>query len=249
MINFAAQKTYALFQTPNNKKLIADLKNRGAKVLEFPPLETVGINANEKSAERLKNLTQFDWIIFPDAFAVNYFLHRLEENSIDFFELDDLRVCAFGEAVSDCLRFVQLHADVIPNSIEPQTVFKAITDYIGGVDLNNFTFLFPRENSSKYELTNLLKNAGAEISEFPVYQINSVKTTEVTKLKVLLEGGAVDEFIFSTAEDVFALNFYFSGEIEDLKKEVKTSAVGDVAFQSLKEYGFKPRLFHFDKEN
>ncbi len=249
MTNFSTQKTYALLNTPMNKKLIADLEKRGAKVFKFPPLETEKINADADFIKAIKNPARFDWIIFPDVFSVDYFLQTLEENGTDFYELDDLRVCAFGEAVSDRLRFSQLHADVVPNSIETKNVYRELTDYIGGDKLSELNFLFLKENLSKYDLINKLKGAGAAISEFAVYRINTSGGTDLTKLKILLEGGAVDEFIFSAAEDVFALYYYFSGEIEDLKKELKTSAVGETVFQTLKEYGFKARLYLSAKEN
>lgn len=249
MTNFSNDKTYAFFQTPNNKKLFADLENAGAKFFLFPPLETGIISLDENSVNNIKNLSQFDWIIFPDVFAVDYFLQNLEENSVDFYELDDLRVCAFGEAVSDRLRFSQIHADVIPNSIETEIVFKAIVEYIGVNDLEELKFLFPKENSLTYELTDKLESAGAKVFKMPIYKINSSENKEITKLKVLLAGGAIDEFVFSSAEDVFALFFYFSGEIENFSNEAKTSAVGEAAFQTLKEYGFKPRLFHLLREN
>ena len=249
MTNFSIDKTYALFQTANNKKIIGDLENTGAKIFKFPPLDTEKIQLDENFAEKLRNLSQFDWIIFADVFAVDHFLQSLEENGIDFFELDNLRVCAFGEAVSDRLRFSQVHTDVIPNSIQTETIFNAIIEYIGTDDLEKLSFLFPKENSANYEITEKLNIANGKVFEMPIYRINLFDSKEMTKLKILLEGGAVDEFIFSSAEDVFAVYYYFSGEIEDLKKETKTSAIGEVVFQTLKEYGFKPHLFHFVKEN
>ena len=249
MTNFSTQKTFALFQTPINKKLTADLENAGAKIFKFPPLVTERVDLADNMSEKLKNLTQFDWIIFPDVLAVDYFLRNLEENSVDFFELDHLRVCAFGEAVSDKLRFSQVHTDVITNSIETEAISNALAEYIGDDDLNELNFLFVTENSTDYRLSNKLKKAHAAVFEMPVYQINSSENKEITKLKVLLEGGAVDEFIFSSPEDVFALHHYLSGEIEELKREVKTSAVGEITFLTLKEYGFKPHYFHLIKEN
>lgn len=249
MTNFHTDKTYALFQTPGNQKLIAKLKKQSAKVFVFPPLETVSISLGENQRKITENLARFDWIIFADVFAVEYFLRILEENAIDLYELDNLRVCALGEAVSDRLRFAQLHADVIPTLIETETIFRTLVEYLGGKSLNELSFLFPKENSINCDLTEKLKKAGAFVLELPIYKINLFSGKEFTKLKILLENGAIDEFIFSSAEDVLALRRYFSDEVENVRREVKTSAIGEAAFQTLREYGFKPRVFPSQKEN
>jgi len=94
------EKTYAIFDTAASRKIIGDLEKRRAKVILFPPIETEKINF-ERSAEIFADLHRFDWLIFTDVLAVEYFLESLAEIDFDLYALDDLRVCALGEAVSD----------------------------------------------------------------------------------------------------------------------------------------------------
>jgi uroporphyrinogen-III synthase len=243
MTNFN-EKTYALFSNPTNKKIIAELEKQGAKVFQFPPLDTEKIVSVEKSVADIKNLNAFDWIIFPDVLTVDYFLQILEENAIDLFEMDSIQVCAFGETVADRLRFVQLHADVIPTSVEAASVFLALSDYIGKDELSSLKFLLPKEISQEFEIKEKLVESGASVVELPIYQAKISRTDETAKLKVLLKGGAIDEFIFSAPTDLIALKHYFNNKlISATLSELNVSTIDKAMFQTLKEHNLKADYF------
>ena len=249
MPNSIADKTFALFASPNNKKVAAELEAAGAKVVKFPMLEAERVEPDENSIEQLNRLKNFDWIIFPDVLTVDFFLHSLKENAVDFFELDEIRVCALGEDVSDRLRFVQLHADVIPNTVKTADVSSALKNYIAAENFENLKFLLPKEISARNEITNELLKTGAEVSELPIYQIKVSKENEITKLKTLLKGGAIDEFIFSAPTDFAYLNHIFNDEpLAGVFAGIEISAIDGLAYQSLRENDLKcAGLFQPDK--
>ncbi len=244
MSNATDQKTYGLFSTANNRKLIDKLESSGAKVFQFPPIETEKVILDENSTGYLQNLTSFDWLIFPDIFAVDYFLQVLEELSVDFFELDAVKVCVFGESVADRLRFVQLHADLIPNLVETESVFTTITNYTSQNGLENLRFLLLKEIDAEIELSEKLTENKAVVTELPIYQARINDKREVSKLKILLAGGAIDEFIFSLQTDIIALKYLFSvDEISEVFNEIKVLATDEVMFQMLKEHNQKATFY------
>ena len=249
MSDAANEKTYALFANSANRKLIAELENAGARVFQFPPIEAEKIVLDEKSIENLRHLADFDWLIFPDVLAVDYFLEALQEKDIDSFEMDLLRVCAFGEAVSDRLRFASIHADVIPASVEFNVVFAAMLDYVGGDELKDLRILFPKKDFNDSPLTKKMLAFGVKVLELPIYTIKIEKNLEITKLKTLLEAGAIDEFIFTAPTDFIALNQYFETEkLIDIFKEIKVSAADAVNFQTAREHKLGTvGLFHSGK--
>jgi len=249
MSDAANEKTYALFANPANRKLVAELENTGAKVFQFPPINVEKIALDEKSVENLRHLADFDWLIFPDVLAVDYFLEALEENEIDFFEMDFLRICAFGEAVSDRLRFVAVHADIIPASVEIDVVFATMVDYFDGGELKDLKILFPKENFNENALTKKMQAFGAEVLELPIYKVKIEKNLEITKLKTLLKMGAIDEFIFTAPNDFIALMQYFeTRKLIGIFKEVKISAADAVNFQTAREHKLETvGLFHLGK--
>jgi uroporphyrinogen-III synthase len=238
------QKTYALFSTPLNRKLIAGLEENGAKVFQFAPVETRRIDAETNSEIIRNNLTEFDWIIFPDVFAVDYFLEILEENEIDLFELDASRVLAFGEVVADRLRFVQLHADIIPHSMETETVFSTLVDYLGKEDFSALKFLLPSEIAADFDLKRKLIDAKADVTEIGLYQVEIIEKNKTVNLKALLKGGAIDEIIVSSAEDIISLKHYLAAEnLAEIFSDIKISGTNEGAMQSLRENNLRPQFF------
>ena len=245
MSDLELNKTYGLFDNPLNKKLIDDLRRNGEDVLIFQPMHSQSVELTETSAGVLQNLEVYDWLIFTDVFAADHFIEKLNERGVDFFELDNLTTCALGEAVADRLRFVQVHADVIPSKLVDEAIFSAISNF-AGAELENLKILVVSELSDELVFTEKLKAGGAVIENLPVYQAEFTDDALNTKLRTLLKGGAVDEFIFSTPEDLLGLRFLTSGtDLREILKESRISAVSEIVFQTLQEYGFRPLYFRY----
>ncbi len=244
-----AGKTFAVYDNPASKKLILELETTGAKVFKFSPIVSETIVPDENAAEIAKKIESFDWLIFPDVLAVDFFLQILAANETDLFELDALRFCAFGEQVADQLRFVQLHTDVIPSRVEAETILSSLKDYIGADNLADLKFLIPKEDSHQIELVEKLKLEKAKVEELPVYQIKISDTSEVARMKTLLAGGAIDEFVFTAPTDFIHLRYVFGSKpLTELLSEIKVSAIDGNLFQMLKEHDFKHAvLFRTDK--
>ena len=244
MKTFTESKTYGIFSTPANRRIVKDLENIGAKIFLFPPLETERIVNADIPLFVKNNFTNFDWIIFADIFTVDYFLEILEASEIDLFELDDKRILAFGESVSDRLRFSQIHSDVIPNSIETEQIFPALVNYLEFDELAKANFLFPKFVGYETALKNYLHQAGAGLTELEIYKFKCESRTEIAKLKALLTGGAIDEFIFNSPEDVFFLQRYlFPKRISDILSEIRVTAPNDITMQTLRENNLIPTIF------
>lgn len=237
MTEFSPEKTYALFDNGANRKIISDLEKIGAKTILFPALETrESADLREKSLSEL--IENFSWLIFTDIYTVEFFLQKLEEENFDFFSLDEIRVCAYGESVADRLRFAQLHADIIPNSVKTPAVWQSIRDYfIDESELNSEKFLIFKEKSANVEISEKIAAGGAEIAELSIYEVAERDAAETAKLKSLLKGGAIDEFIFTSPRDVTNLAHLFPTEgLEEVLSETKIYAADKVTEQAVEEF-------------
>ena len=244
MPNLETEKTYGLFANPQNIRLITQLKQKGTNLLILPLIGTEAVKLDGNSNDMLRNVQQFDWLILTDVFAAEYFIEALRELGVDFFELDNLTVCAFGEAAADRLRFVQVQADVIPSKIDDETIYATISQFVGG-DFADLRFLMINEISAKSDLTEKLKNRAATVAEVAIYQANVENSSELIRLKTLLENGAVDEFIFSAAEDLAGLKLLFAeNDLKRILSESTVAAVSEIVYQSLQELGLHPKYFH-----
>lgn len=244
MTSVNSEKTYALLASPNSKRIIKTIEKAGAKVILFPPVQTAPLVFGEESRKILSEAFDYDWLIFFDVLAVDYFLRKIEETETDLFALDMSRICALGEAVADRLRFVRLHADVVPLSVEPQAVFDALTAYIGEEQLGGKRFLIIKRKSAESEIKIKLNGRGAFAAELEIYETIVEEQTENARLKALLKGGAVDEFVFTSPEDLIALRAFLRADsVADFFNETKISAADEVTFQSLREHRLNPRYF------
>jgi uroporphyrinogen III methyltransferase / synthase len=235
MSSSQAGKNVAVFQTPANKKIIKELHENGANVILFPTIETEKVELDSEGENLLKNLSDFDWLIFSNVFAVDYFLQALEKLEIDLFELDALRVCAFGETVADKLRYSQVHSDVISNSAETNEVFQALNAY--EPDFQNIRVLIPKEVEKNVEIAQPLSEAGAVVTELLLYRTQISEPSHLSKLKALLMGGAVDEFLFSSPVEAVSLSLLFpSVEISKLLADTIVIATDATVYQSLREH-------------
>ncbi|HXG84812.1 MAG TPA: uroporphyrinogen-III synthase [Pyrinomonadaceae bacterium] len=239
-----SEKTYALIASPIGKKLAAAIERAGAKVIPFPQIKTQPTESSEELIGYLSEVLDFDWLIFSDVLAVNYCLERLEEATADLFNLDELHICALGEAVADRLRFVQIHTDVVPMSIQTETVFTALTDYIGDEQLSGKRFLIIKRKSPEVEIKGKLTGRGAIVVELEIYETVIEERNENARLKALVKGGAIDEFVFSSPEDLIVLQEFPAAEsIAEILTDAAISAADDVTLQSLREHNLKPRRF------
>ncbi len=241
--------TYALFSTPINKNIISELQNQKKKIILIPNIETQKNSLNQNEKNTLLNSAGYDWIIFPDIFTVDYFFEFLEENNFDLFDLDAVRICAFGEAVADRLRFSAVHADIITTSIKTEKIFGSIKDYLALEDFSGLKFLILKDFSNESDLINKIKEAKSEVEEISLYQICEKKNAEFAKIKALMLGGAIDEFIFSDPADLVGFKKYFFDSInQNQLSDMKFSVLSEVMFQLLFENGFDPIFFSQNKK-
>jgi len=241
MKTFSPAKTYAIFANPAHRKLISELESSGSKVFQFTALKTEKIES-ETAAKIIGNvLEEYDWIIFEDVYSVDYFLEILEEQGTDFYELDALRVLAYGEAVADRLRFVRLHADIITKSRKTNKVFSTLISYIGESEIAKLNFFIPKALEYGSGLKDKLIESQARVTELSIYQMLTTDKKETAKIKALIKGGAIDEFIFTSPEDVLSLTGYAFPEIlSEFLSETTASGTNETIRQTLSENDLNP---------
>jgi uroporphyrinogen-III synthase len=220
-----ADRTYGLFEIDTNKRLIGQLRERQADLRLFPE-----VIATAPRIEPHFDLSEYDWIVFPDLYSVDFFLANITEK----FVLDELKACALGDSISDRLRFSRIHADVIPPDRQTGTVFSSLAAYepISGLD-----FLIPARLGDTPDISRVLQENGARVELLPVYEIADIGSAP--QIGTLLRSGAVDEFIFTSPQDVFSLAYF----IEPIEAELKALATDEITFNTLREFGLKPVMY------
>jgi uroporphyrinogen-III synthase len=233
MTSTSERKTYGLISTTRSAEPAAKLKNEGGRVIEFPAMFAP---AAKGEMGVLPGIGDFDWTVFPDAFSVVYFFEALLNPGQKPADMDFLQTCAFGEAAADRLRCFQVHTDLVLQS--PSDALPALSDYLGETGLRGLKFLLPQIGGARSELGPALVDAGAFVTELFVYQRAAGPKEDLPKLRALLAGGAIDEFVFCSPGDVDnLLHICETDDIHALLSGVKVTAATDDAGRLLAGLG------------
>ncbi len=220
-----AEHIYGLFENDTNKRLIGQLKKRQANLRLFPDITAIA-----PAVKPDFDLSASDWIVFPDLYSVDFFLANITEK----FKLDELTVCALGDSISDRLRFSQVHADIIPSDRQTSTVLSSLIAY---GSLSGLRLLIPTRLGETPAVSGLLRENGANVQLLPVYEIADIQNAP--RFRTLLRNGAVDEFIFTSPQDVFSFAWF----IEPALAQLRAAATDEITFNTLREFGLEPIMY------
>ena len=217
---------------------IAALEGYGARVISCPTIEIIEPESFALLDEAIQNLYGYDWLIFTSVNGVDYFLRRFHELGHEVSELDELKVCAIGDATAERLREASIHVDVLPEEFKAEGVFAALEKFIGGADsFQGQNFLIPRAAQARDYLPRALQTAGARVDVVPVYRTVAPRDTEKRRVEALLAGGGVDCVTFTSSSTVrnFA-ELFDTTDLSALLEGVHVACIGDITASTAAEY-------------
>lgn len=222
----------------------AELERYGARVISCPTIEIVEPESYEPLDTAIENLYGYDWLIFTSVNGVEHFLRRLQVLGHESHELDDLRVCAIGEATAARLREAQIHVDVVPEQFKAEGVFAALKDYLGGQEnFQTLNFLIPRAAVARDYLPRALEEAGARVDVVAAYRTVRPETSELGRVAALLEGGAIDCITFTSSSTVTNFAQLFDAtDLSQLLEGVIVACIGDITASTASQYGLKTEI-------
>ena len=219
---------------------ITALESYGATVIGCPTIQITDPVSYDQLDEALDHLYGYDWIIFTSANGVDYFLRRLEHANKVVADLDELRVCAIGEATADKLHDAKVHIDLIPSDSKAEGVFSALTEFVGGAQhLHGLNILLPRAAVGRDYLPNEFEKAGARIDVVTTYRTVVPENLDRGRLSAMLAGTA-DCIAFTSPSTVKNLALLF--DTHDLSKTlggIKVACIGSVTAEAAEQFGLQ----------
>ena len=201
-INLAG-RTILVSPDGRHAELATELERHGARVLAWPGLDISHVDSHAALDEAIENVFGYDWLIFRNIHAWDFFLRCFRELGHDISELDGLRVCAVGEATYARLEKCQVHVDVMTDLVSSAGALSAIESYVGGRDsFSGLNFLIPRAAIASDSLTRSLEELGARVDEVTTYRTCSADNPDVAQIKGLLTGGGIDCMAFAASSEM-----------------------------------------------
>ena len=210
-------------------------------VVICPTIEIVEPESYALLDQAVENLFGYDWLIFTSVNAVDHFFRRMEALGHDAGEVDELSVCAIGEATAVRLREARVHVDVVPERFRAEGILAALESYLGGHEkLNHLNFLMPRAAIARDFLPDALEDAGARVDVVPAYRTVSPDVSDRGRIEALLTGGAIDCITFTSSSTVnnFA-QLFDTTDLSHLLKGIVVACIGDVTSATAADLGLR----------
>lgn len=219
----------------------AELEAFGARVVACPTIEIVPPASYAQLDEAVDNLFGYDWLILTSPNAAEHFLARLSAAGKDVSELDNLRVCAIGEATAGRLVSAHVHVDLVPEKARAEGVFDALEAFLGGrAHFEGLNFLLPRAAVARDFLPRALEAAGARVDVVEAYRTVRPETTDRARAEALLVGGGVDVITFTSSSTVHNFAQLFdTRDLRPLLAGVRVACIGAVTAETAAEYGLR----------
>lgn len=229
--------TRALSQADN---FAAELQKYGAEVVLCPTIEICPLDNYERLDEAIDHLYGYDWLIFTSVNGVDYFFQRLKARGRNTSDIDELRVCAIGEATAERLNDLHVHVDVVPEEFKAEGVFEALRSFVGGEDgLKNLNVLIPRASVARDYLPRALEASGVRVDVVPAYRTSLPADLDRGRVAAMLSAGA-DCIAFTSSSTVKNLAQLFdTQDLSEAMAGVVIACIGDITATTAADYGLK----------
>lgn len=223
--------------------LLHDLTHIGACCFEFPTIEIRPLDNYDPLKQAIKNLEDYDWLIFTSVNGVRFFWKELRNLGLDARALGRNKIAAIGPATAAELEERGIYSDFVPEKY----VAESVVDGLLRLGVKDKKVLIPRAKIAREVLPRELEKAGANVHIVPVYETGLTQEDGKEVLSAL-ENAEINYITFtssSTVENFFSL---ISPEILKLylSKGVKLVCIGPVTAETLKGFGFKADIMPDD---
>jgi uroporphyrinogen III methyltransferase/synthase len=224
-------------------EFVAELERYGAAVVLCPTIEIRELESYERLDEAIDHLYGYDWLIFTSVNGVDYFFRRLKARARDSSDLDELKVCAIGDATAESLRDLHVHVDVVPDEFKAEGVFAALERFVGGSEaLRNLNVLIPRASVARDYLPKALEAAGARVDVVPAYRTSLPADLDRGRVAAMLSGSA-DCIAFTSSSTVRNLAQLFdTQDLSGALAGVVIACLGDITATAAAEYGLQVKI-------
>ncbi|HEY2973400.1 MAG TPA: uroporphyrinogen-III synthase [Pyrinomonadaceae bacterium] len=224
-------------------EFVAELEQYGADVVLCPTIEIRELESYERLDEAIDHLYGYDWLIFTSVNGVEHFFKRLKARERDTSDLDELKVCAIGEATAARLHDLHVHVDVIPDEFKAEGVFVALERFVGGAEaLKSLNVLIPRASVARDYLPKTLEQAGARVDVVPAYRTSVPENMDRGRVAAMLSGSG-DCIAFTSSSTVRNLAQLFdTHDLSEALTGLVVACIGDITATTAADYGLQVKI-------
>lgn len=164
----------------------------GGIPVEIPLIAFRPVPLTEKSLSTIKNIHNYDWIVFTSNVTVNTFLSHQEVNA-ELFP----KVAAIGEKTRQVLREHGIHVDFMPSEYTAEGFVQEFLKFVKpGTNV-----IIPKGNLARELIAASIKQQGGRAEELVIYETYMPEKAQ-TRLTSLLKENQLDILTFTSPSTV-----------------------------------------------
>jgi len=214
--------------------LSSELRELGLQVLLWPAVQVSKVDATQLE-EAVRNLRQFDWIVFASRHAIAPILDRVARMP------SGLKLAAVGRATAKVLEQRHWRVDLIPDEASAAALISAF----GSPEsrpLQGKRVLFPASSRALPTISAGLRQLGAEVVQIEAYRTQAA-TLNVEDCHARIARQEIAAVTFASPSAVIELERALgSGPFGQLLAQAKTIAIGPTTARELIGRGGTPVL-------
>lgn len=196
---------------------------------------TIFIKKNQLTStmiNELKNICQFDWILFTSKNGVIYFLEELQTLGINYKVINKIHLGAVGPRTKEELEKFGLPVHIIPSVFTTDELGKTIKNVKGK------KILLPRSDRANPILTKILTKKGAIVTDIPIYKTNII-TKENKEFIEIIKNNQITYITFTSPSTVEGFMQSISKKYHDQLFQIPVLSIGPVTTKTAEKCGFK----------
>jgi uroporphyrinogen III methyltransferase/synthase len=205
----------------------------GAVPIEYPTIEIQPLDDPSPLDAALREVEQFDWLVFTSTNGVDAFWARLEAIGKDARALARARIGAIGPSTAAALHAHGIVADWLPCEFVTASILDGFRQY----ELNGARMLLARADIAPPPLADGLREQGAIVSDVSAYRtIPSAESR--ARLLAALEQHQVDVITLTSSSTARNLVDGIGGRL-DLLQGLTIASIGPVTATTARDLGLQ----------
>jgi uroporphyrinogen-III synthase len=216
--------------------LSAELRRRGAQVIEIPFIQIRKPRSFKPLDSALKNLSDYDWLILTSVNGVEAMWDRLAQLNVPPHALSHLRIAAIGPATKKAIEQRGVTVQVVPREYVAESVVRSLRKKVEGKRV-----LLVRAKVARDVIPRQLRRAGARVEVVEAYE-TVVPQSSRQRLQAALRHPERRPHVVTFTSSSTVRNFVellgSRGRSRNLRLDgIRTASIGPVTSSTLRELG------------
>ncbi len=219
-------------------ELVASLSALGARCIEIPTIRVVAPEDPAPLVHAVRNLSDFDWVVFTSVNGVKYFFETLYNEQMDVRALGGLHFACIGPATKAELAAHGIVSDILPKTYMAESVVEAFSR----VEIQGKQVLLPRAKQARTILPEELDKLGARVTEVTAYETIAESLDEAELARLVAES-RVDMVTFTSSSTVKNFKQLVADKgILDMGPDVIAACIGPITADTAAALGIRPDI-------